>query len=272
MRQWTIEELIVENNKVASALQYTIAERDRLKCALHIATMSALEVDLRHVVDMALSTNSEYLQDVFALLASGGKRNGFFVEFGACDGIAVSNTVGLENRFGWTGILAEPDLRWKLQDSGRTAVIDSRCVSDRTGKQIDFYQSTIPGTSSPDETSPFIGGVTASYKVETISLDDLFEQHNAPRFIDFLSVDTEGHEKEVFINFDFDKYRFGFICVEEHETVLPDRSVQPILEAAGYTVVFPRDGRPLSMQISGIDKFFVHRTHPASKWASDQAS
>lgn len=51
---------------------------------------------------------SQASQDVFALVANGFKRGGYFVEFGATNGKSISNTYVLEKEFGWTGIVAEP--------------------------------------------------------------------------------------------------------------------------------------------------------------------
>src|SRR5262245_35267462 len=39
----------------------------------------------------------------------GRKKNGFFVDIGATDGIDINNTYMLEKRHGWTGICIEPD-------------------------------------------------------------------------------------------------------------------------------------------------------------------
>ncbi|MEJ0077359.1 MAG: FkbM family methyltransferase [Alphaproteobacteria bacterium] len=285
MKTWTFEELHDENEKNALGLQYTIAQRDRLRLLLRIigATAKGLitvsaegatgvggesEADLPDIITALLESPAERHQDIFALLINGGKRNGYFVEFGACDGLAANNTVMLERRFGWKGILAEPDRFWQERlPLNRTAIIDKRCVSSETGRYLDFYQSDRPGNSSPDSSHAYLGGVVASYQVETVSLLDLLKEHRAPRFIDFLSVDTEGHEKAALANFDFDQYRFGFICVEEHEGVAAADSVEPILQNAGYTVIFPREeGRPIPMQITGVDKFFVPSNHPTTGW------
>ena len=271
MRTWTLEELHAENEKNALGLQYTIAQRERLKLILRILGRminSGSDANFSEIIDTLLETPAERYQDIFALLVNGGKRDGFFVEFGACDGLAANNTVTLERRFGWKGILAEPDRFWQERlPLNRSALIDKRCVSSASGLQLEFYQSDRPGNSSPDQNHPYLGGVAASYLVETVSFLDLLKAHNAPSFIDFLSVDTEGHEKEVFTNFEFSQYQFGFICVEEHEGVFAENSVQPILERAGYQVIFPREeGRPVPMQITGVDKFFVPKDHPATKW------
>lgn len=48
-------------------------------------------------------------QDIFVLYTLNWKRNGFFVEFGATNGIDLSNTYLLEKDFGWKGLLSEPN-------------------------------------------------------------------------------------------------------------------------------------------------------------------
>jgi hypothetical protein len=53
-------------------------------------------------------SQSQYKQDIFVLTQLGFKRNGYFAEFGATNGLELSNSYLLERQFGWSGILAEP--------------------------------------------------------------------------------------------------------------------------------------------------------------------
>ncbi|MGR6466209.1 hypothetical protein [Rhizobium sp. PAMB 3182] len=82
---------------------------------------------------------SQLGQDIFALMVNNGKRGGFFVEFGATNGIRLSNTYLLEKRFGWTGILAEPANIWHAElQSNRAAAIEFDCVWTKSGETLDF--------------------------------------------------------------------------------------------------------------------------------------
>lgn len=252
---------------LVSALQYTIGERERLKALLALVAKD-LDPTNASVVAKALQlmveAPSERYQDIFALLLSGCKQGGFFVEFGACDGRVASNTYLLEKHFGWTGILAEPAPVWHQDlDRNRTATIDKRCVSATSGGTLEFHQSKVPLVSSVYKDHKYLGEVDRTLTVPTVSLNDLLKDHGAPAYIDFLSVDCEGHEREALRTFDFGSYKFGFICVEQHEPISAGSNVKDILADAGYQILFPRDPdltRPPHMQISGIDLFYVPAT------------
>jgi len=73
--------------------------------------------------------------------------------------------------------------------------------------------------------------------VETLSFNDLLEKYNAPTFIDYLSLDTEGSELEILKSVDLQKYIFGVIDVE-HNYIEPRRSqIKELLTNNGYIYV-----------------------------------
>ena len=75
--------------------------------------------------------------------------------------------------------------------------------------------------------------VQASYRVETISLLDLLREHEAPRYIQYLSIDTEGSEYDILAAFDFDAYQFGLITVE-HNFTANRQKLHALLTGHGY--------------------------------------
>jgi FkbM family methyltransferase len=185
-------------------------------------------------------------------------KPGFFVEFGASDGVALSNSHMLEKHFGWTGVLCEPSTAWhEALKQNRSCVIDTRCVYSVTGDKISFSEnylgelSAITAYAEPNG-SGILKRTTSSYEVETISLLDLLKEHNAPRVIDFLSIDTEGSEFEILRNFDFQSYRFGAICVE-HNFADTREKIKKLLLANGYVQVHP--------DLSEFDDWYVHATN-----------
>src|SRR5690348_3026809 len=58
--------------------------------------------ELEALSRVASQSASQFHQDLFVLLESNFKRNGYFVEFGAADGIYLSNSYLLEKGFGWS--------------------------------------------------------------------------------------------------------------------------------------------------------------------------
>ena len=148
------------------------------------------------------------------------KKNGFFVEMGAVDGIRLSNTLILERDYSWSGILAEPDPRHheSLKKNRPSSSIEFDCVWANSGKTKTFFQSK-KITDQRSTLSDFAEEGDAkkirkkwpTFDVKTISLLDMLDKHNAPKYIDYLSLDTEGSEYQILRTFNFSKYKFGLI-------------------------------------------------------------
>ena len=184
-------------------------------------------------------SKSQLKQDIFVLSETNFKQDGYFVEFGATDGITLSNTYLLETKFNWRGIVAEP-LKSKYSEliKNRTCHVEDLCVWSESGKVLEFNEtpnsdfSTINQFSSSDFHIESRRGGNI-FNVETISLYDLLEKYNAPRYIDYLSIDTEGSEYEILKNFDFEKYAFKVITCEHNHTEMRDK-IFTLLTSNGY--------------------------------------
>ncbi len=224
------------------------AQRERLYAVLDAFGGIGIFPNKTSMADVASAiphSRSQFMQDIYALLANQGKRKGFFVEFGACDGLEMSNTKMLEERFEWTGILAEPSKYWQpaLKKNRPTAKIDKRCVSAKTGEQVEFTEAAADHTQSTTAehaTDANKASHGSTYKVATISLLDLLKEHKAPKAIDFMSVDVEGPEFSILKSFHagggFKKYRFNFMCVEHHSDSV-EAAIKSLLASAGYKQV-----------------------------------
>lgn len=187
--------------------------------------------------------NAQLHQDVIVLLATKFKKNGYFVEFGATNGIDLSNTYLMEKEYDWKGILAEPNKTWhKDLLKNRNVNIDFSCVWKKSNNVVEFNMvddaefSTISKFNNCDHHSELRKeGVTCC--VKTISLHDLLEKYDAPRIIDYLSIDTEGSEFEILKGFDFNKYEFSIITCEHNYTQNRDR-IYNLLRNVGYVRKF----------------------------------
>ena len=207
------------------------------------------------------NAKSQIGQDVLALCVNGLKRNGFFVEFGATDGVELSNTFILEKKFGWTGILCEPARVWHNGlANNRNCFIDTRCVWRQSDELIEFAQASNPVLSTivDFKDSDIHADSRANslvYQVKTVSLRDLLRTYKAPFEIDFLSIDTEGSEYSILQDFDFSEYRFNVICIEHNYTSTRDK-VFDLLVSNGYKRVY--------RELSKFDDWYVRSDYPIS--------
>ncbi len=197
---------------------------------------------------------SEFGQDLFVLNELNFKKNGFFVEFGATNGINGSNTYLLENRFNWRGILAEPaKIFYNELNKNRKCFIETNLVWKNSKSRLLFHEDFAGGLSTIKK---FIDHDTQirkrnkEYILETISLNDLLVKYNAPKIIDYLSIDTEGSEFNILNNFDFNKYKFRIITCEHNFT--PNKNkIHKLLTKNGYV-------KKHSTLVSFVDDWYVY--------------
>lgn len=249
-RRTTYQYLVDQLNELASS-------QEEKKFIAGILNSSYPEVFKVRSLLLLEKSRAQLHQDLIALLQSSFKTQGYFVEFGATDGIALSNTYLLEKEFDWNGILAEPGLSWAEDlQSNRNAAISLECVWSSSGVELEFVEtkirelSTVTSFSSSDAHAQSRQG-GEKYKVISISLGDLLKKHNAPKFIDYLSIDTEGSEFEVLKNFDFNSYVFGLISCEHNFTKNRERILN-LLSAKGYVRILE--------EISQFDDWYVHQS------------
>jgi FkbM family methyltransferase len=190
-------------------------------------------------------SRSQLSQDAFVLHVLHEKQCGFFCEFGATDGIHLSNSFALEHYYSWRGICAEPARHWheSLRENRPNTIIDPRCVWATSGETLSFIEatshelSTLKPFSDVDSRRRRDSSAT-TYNVETVSLNDMLDQHNAPADFDYLSIDTEGSELAILQAFDMTRYRPKIITVE-HNYTSNRNAILSLLTAHGYRRVLP---------------------------------
>jgi FkbM family methyltransferase len=160
-----------------------------------------------------LKSFSQYGEDKIVLEFFGGKKDGFFVEVGACEPEFLSQTVLLE-RIGWRGILIEPQseccIRLREKRPG-SLVFQVACgAPEQRGKAVLKLDARGSRLIGPDDV-----GKSEQEEVQVMTLDDILKQASSPQ-IDFVSIDVEGLELDVLRGFDLTKSPPRLIIIEDN--------------------------------------------------------
>lgn len=197
---------------------------------------------------------SQFGQDIHVIeKIYNNKKNGFFIEIGAYDGIQMSNTFLLEKEYNWKGICVECNPFWfeKLLLNRPNTIKYDFAIYNSDNEIIEFINDDTGGCSG------FVKHNSHEHiknkniiNVTTRKLTTILENSNAPNFIEFLSLDTEGSEYEILKSHDFEKYIFGYICVE-HNFIEENRmNIRNLLLSKGY--VFYRE--------NNVDDDYIHKS------------
>ena len=181
-------------------------------------------------------------------------NKGFYIELGANDGIRMSNTYLLQKRYKWKGLLIEPiPERFKECVNNRNFVPrpsiycgacvpfdfkerfieieDSDLMSIAKGLDIDNYLVK----KHADLGSEFLENKEhrITYGSKAFTLTELLKRSNAPKNIDFLSIDVEGNELSILKGIDFKLFVPKWILIEVHNSSCTD--IKNFLRLKNYT-------------------------------------
>jgi FkbM family methyltransferase len=204
-----------------------------------------------------MTNYSQFNQDLDVLSFYKNKKDGYFIEIGASDGIRFSNTCLLERKYNWKGICVEPvPEKYKLLLRNRpNSICYNNPIYDKTGENVEFAISR-NGTmfSGIDKHlnayKERVDKNKVIIKLKTLSFNDMLEKSNAPLFIDYLSIDTEGSEFNILKAIDFEKYTIGVIDVEHNNIKTMKQNINELLIMNGY--VF--------LKQNGVDDIYIHNS------------
>ena len=134
------------------------------------------------------------------------KKNGYFVEVGAYDGIQTSNTYFLEKELAWTGVCIEAD-----------TTIFQELSKHRKSKNINLAVSNFNGYCSFDKNKLSISDNDGNNNmIECNTLNKILLDNNTNKCIDYLSLDIEGAEYDALQSLDFNYWDIALITVEHN--------------------------------------------------------
>lgn len=214
---------------------------DDLRCHLVAARKEIVLTSVGASLRLPALMPSQNGEDVLVHRFFGGRRDGFFVEIGAYDGVGFSNTYFLE-ALGWHGVLIEPvpeHAEACRRQRPYSRVVQAACglgggtigfkvVRGENGVGTLSYMGNQPDHEQRIRRE---GGTIDEVRVPLLPLEAILGSPT-PR-IGLLSIDVEGAELGVLRSADISSLKPDLIVIED-QTLGADRRVEELLISAGY--------------------------------------
>ena len=153
------------------------------------------------------------------------KKNGYFLEIGAFDGIQGSNCLFFEKFKNWNGLAMEPSpSQFEKLRSNRKCKLINKAASAISGKmtfiEIDSSSSDsqLSGLEKyyPDKSQSVLKkNNLKKYMVEVLTFDEILKNVDK-EVIDYCSIDIEGAETALIENFNFSNYKIKVLSIENN--------------------------------------------------------
>lgn len=209
--------------------------------------------------DGPLVSYAQNREDVVLWRALSTVEAGRYVEVGAFDPTVHSITRSFYDR-GWSGVAVEPlaDNAAAYRAARPRDVVVEAAVSAESSEATVFHR--IPGTglstlrSDVAAVHAAAGWTVDRISVPTVRVDDLIEQHLGDSPVHFMTVDTEGAEREVLSSIDFTRHRPWILVIEATEPLSTAHT-----EASWEDLVLSADYR--FCLFDGLSRFYVAAEH-----------
>lgn len=172
------------------------------------------------------------------------KKNGFFLDLGANDGISFSNTYFFEKHRNWQGICVEPikEVYDKLKKNRKCKVIN--CAIGEKTEKLTFTRVVGPSQMLSGlkkfrhqdhqkrtlNEVEFNGGKVIEEIVQCLSFKEMMSKFNV-KTIDYLSIDIEGGEFEILKTINLKDFSIKIITVENN---YDDKRINDFMISKGY--------------------------------------
>ena len=232
--------------------------KKNLKKFINIKTYSIFKILLFLVLDIKnfklyffilkniKESYSQIFQDLFVIFTLKKMKNGYFVEVGGGDGEYLSNSIYLEKKYSWTGLICEPSKKNLYKFKKRKCILIPYPVDDTCGKKVKFYENKDSYLSGINKITNY-----KHYELETLCLNHILKKNCEKKVIDYLSIDTEGNEFEIIKNLNFDNFQISIISIEHNFNKINRSKIKILLEKNNFIRVFKN--------ISYMDDWYINK-------------
>ncbi len=163
------------------------------------------------------------------------KRNGFYLEVGAYNGISESVSLRFEKELKWSGLLIEPNplhFKYLKKNRSKNICLNFICLSKEYLKKKLYIKNLNLMSHIVDDRNRLYFkdypidrinlmakeaklGNFKNYQCNIEILENIFEKFNI-NIIDLAIIDVEGSELELLKGINFEKVEINYFCIESY--------------------------------------------------------
>jgi len=203
------------------------------KVYIHAGTVPPVEAETS-----SWKSRGQVQQDsvVRAMLPAGelGEQKRYFIDLAANDHIFLSNTYALETFENWDGLCIEPNSQYWTSHFKRRCTLVAAVIGESMQNgvfKLSGVRGGIVGEDMDNKETDF-SDASSFKKFTSVDMQEVLRITNAPKTIDYFSLDVEGAESIVFDTIPFETHTIYVFTIER-----PAEQLRTRLAFLGYVEV-----------------------------------